>query len=60
MRNCDDREDACGAIECIIARDENDDMKWVQCDQCKAWIHAFCAGVEHITPNDDFICESCK
>lgn len=58
-RNCDEREDPCGAIECIIARDKSDNLEWVQCDQYEAWIHTFCGRLENISSNEMFICECC-
>lgn len=39
--------DQCGSYDCCLP--ENDEISWVQCDDCDKWYHTLCAGCNYNT-----------
>jgi len=56
----DDAEDGkCGALHCKIAVYKGLIIKWIQCDSCDRYFHAYCVGLKK-TPENDYFCPECK
>ena len=64
MRNKEDSEDPCAAVNCnITSMPDRKNIRWVQCDNCDEWFHNHCVSLGE--QSDDyidklkFICDSC-
>lgn len=56
----DEVEDGeCGALHCKIAMYKGSIIKWIQCDSCDKYFHAYCLGLKR-TPENDYFCPECK
>lgn len=53
------RYTACDADQCK-KKPKAPELDWVQCCNCHAWWHNFCADVDKKQINGDFVCRLCK
>ena len=46
----------CGECGMLYGQDEK---LWIECDECKTWLHVDCAGLDSDNLPDLFLCDSC-
>ena len=59
-----EEEEKCSSENCRIESSSEEESKWLQCEGCDKWFHAFCVGMEEMSKDAleelEFKCDDCK